>query len=182
MQGSITVYERFKQRLAALHTFLLRLLVVTLWVPVVRWRTTRFPRRSVLYAGQAYYNAWYLSRALRARGWNADVLNWDPNPASQMYYHGEDFRFDDHDRKPVVLAERIGFYLRALWTYDVFHFSNAHGISFGWRLQEWFGLRFSPAAEIRLLKNAGKKIVYSNNGCLDGVSQASFKKWGPTPV
>lgn len=182
MQGSITVYERFKQRLAALHTLLLRLLVVTLWVPVVRWRTTRFPRRSVLYAGQAYYNAWYLSRALRARGWNADVLNWDPNPASQMYYHGEDFRFDDHDRKRVVLAERIGFYLRALWTYDVFHFSNAHGISFGWRLQEWFGLRFSPAAEIRLLKNAGKKIVYSNNGCLDGVSQTSFKKWGPTPV
>ncbi len=38
----------------------------------------------VLYVGQSYYNAWYLSRELRKLGWKADVLNWDPNPASQM--------------------------------------------------------------------------------------------------
>ncbi|TMG60198.1 MAG: glycosyltransferase [Chloroflexi bacterium] len=28
----------------------------------------------------------------------------------------------------------------------------------------------------------GKKIVYSHTGCLDGVSQTSFSKWGETPV
>jgi len=159
---------------------LLRLAVKSLWIPLVRWRTARFPRRSVLYAGQAYYNAWYLSRALRARGWKADVLNWDPNPAAQMYYHGEDFRFDDGGRNPLVVAARIWFYLRALWTYDVFHFSNAHGMSFGQRLAD--GLQGAPGTEIRLLKDAGKKIVYSNNGCLDGVSQTSFSKWGAEPV
>ena len=34
----------------------------------------------VLMVGQAYYNAWYLSRALRELGWKADVLNWDATP------------------------------------------------------------------------------------------------------
>ena len=31
----------------------------------------------VLYCGQAYYNAFYLSRALRPLGWKADLYNWD---------------------------------------------------------------------------------------------------------
>ena len=50
-------------------------------------------RKSVLFAGQAYYNCWYLSHALRNLGWEADLLNWDSNPKSQIYYHGEDFYF-----------------------------------------------------------------------------------------
>lgn len=33
--------------------------------------------------------------------------------------------------------------------------------------------------DIKLLKKIGKKIVYSNNSCLDGVSQTSFCKWKP---
>ena len=38
-------------------------------------------------------------------------------------------------------------------------------------------------SEIRLLKILGKKIVYSNNSCLDGVSQSAFRRWpGPEPV
>ena len=36
--------------------------------------------------------------------------------------------------------------------------------------------------EIHLLKDLGKKIVYTNNGCLDGVSQTSFAAWGDVPV
>ena len=39
-----------------------------------------------------------------------------------------------------------------------------------------------PGDEIRLLKRLGKRIVYSNNGCLDGVSQTSFATWGERPV
>jgi len=35
--------------------------------------------------------------------------------------------------------------------------------------------------DIMLLKKLGKKIVYTNNGCLDGVTQTSFSKW-PTPT
>lgn len=135
--------------------------------------------KRVLYCGQAYYNAWYLSRALRARGWKADVLNWDPNPSSQIYYHGQDFEFRGSGDEET--ARYLDFFLDALFSYDIFHFSNAHAISFGslsWFLQA----TWSPHVEIHLLKALGKRIVYSNSGCLDGVSQTSFARWGPSPA
>ena len=84
--------------------------------------------KSVLFAGQAYYNCWYLSRALRKLGWSADLLNWDSNPKSQIYYHGEDYYFN-YDEKFSVY-DHLYFYIAALFKYDVFHFSNAHGLSF----------------------------------------------------
>lgn len=136
--------------------------------------------KRVLFAGQAYYNAWYLSRALRDRGWKADVLNWDSNPTSQIYYHGEDISFEW--QSPALNKQMLQFYVSSLYAYDVFHFSNAHGICFGWPVQNVFEQHFSKHAEITLLKELGKKIVYSNNGCLDGVSQTVFAKWGPESV
>ena len=141
----------------------------------------RGSRGSVLFAGQAYYNAWYLSRELRKLGWRADVLNWDQNRSSDLFYHGQDYRLEGYDRRG-TLMRHLAFYLLALRTYDIFHFSNAHGIRFSDRLHDYFAARFGPGAEIRLLKRLGKKIVYSNNGCLDGVSQTSFASWGETPV
>lgn len=131
--------------------------------------------------GQSYYHAWYLSRELRKLGWRADVLNWDPNPNAQMYYHGEDYRF--RYRGTTQDAYRHGlFFAWALPRYDIFHFSNANGIRFGDALHNWTANRFSEDAEIRLLKRLGKKIVYSNNGCLDGVLQSTFDAWGPEPT
>lgn len=137
-------------------------------------------RGRVLYAGQAYYNAWYLSRELRELGWKADVLNWDPNPASQIFYHGQDFSLDYTAPRPAL--RHLGHYLRWIGQYDIFHFSNAHGISFGAPLRELVAKYLRPGDEIRLLKRLGKRIVYSNNGCLDGVSQTSFASWGARPV
>jgi hypothetical protein len=136
--------------------------------------------KRVLYAGQAYYNAWYLSRSLRNLGWKADVLNWDLNPSSQIYYHGEDFRFGGNVENG--LSHNLKFYISSLYEYDVFHFSNAYGICFGFYVQSFFKEKFSEHSEIFLLKHLGKKIVYSNNGCQDGVSQTSFSKWEPTSV
>ena len=143
----------------------------------------------VLFAGQSYYHAWYLSRELRKLGWRADVLNWDPNPKSEIYYHGEDHRLayrgrtyggkgkNEHD------AYRHALYLaRAIPRYDIFHFSNTRGIKTSVALAAWVEGRWGEAAEIRLLKRLGKKIVYSNNGCLDGVLQSSFDAWGPEPT
>ncbi|MGH8196516.1 MAG: hypothetical protein ACREQ8_19305, partial [Woeseiaceae bacterium] len=69
----------------------LRWLFPKLLLPLMRLRIRLFPRRSVLFVGQAYYNHWYLSRALRALGWKADLLNWDGNENAQIYYHGHDF-------------------------------------------------------------------------------------------
>jgi hypothetical protein len=134
----------------------------------------------VLFAGQLYYYPWYLSRALRKLGWQADVLNWDHNPISQQYYHGEDIRF--HFNNPVALLWQIWFYFSALFRYDIFHFSNAWGMSFGTFIHYTLGLGLPAYPEIRLLKLLGKKIVYSNNSCQDGVSQTSFRTWGPEPV
>jgi len=137
----------------------------------------------VLFAGQCYYNAWYLSRELRKLGWRAEVLNWDDNPDSQNFYHGEDFKFT-YDSPEVDRAKQMIFYLKALARYDIFHFSNAHGISFGSLISDMFRrLGFPEYEEIRLLKKLCKKIVYTNNGCLDGVSQSSLRSWpGPEPI
>lgn len=136
--------------------------------------------RRVLYCGQAYYNAWYLSRALRALGWKADVYNWDSNSSNDIYYHGEDFRLGRD--VPLSLEGELGFYLESLYRYDIFHFSNAHAIAFGWATKSFAAQKFGEHCEIYLLKSLGKKLTYSNNGCLDGVSQTEFAKWGPESV
>ena len=135
-------------------------------------------RRSVLYAGHCYYNKWYLSRELRLLGWKADVLNWDMNTSSQIYYHGEDFVIDYKSEQDITNYFRFYFY--AIRNYDIFHFSNKGGLQFGEPFRSFFIKIFGEESlEIRFLKALGKKIVYTNNGCLDGVSQSSFSKWGP---
>jgi glycosyltransferase involved in cell wall biosynthesis len=138
----------------------------------------------VLFAGHSYYHAWYLSRELRKLGWKADVLNWDPNPHSQIYYHGEDFRltYSSTAARPSDALRHALFYLRSIPQYDIFHFSNRNGFSFSAALHYYVARQFGEAAEVRLLKKLGKKIVYSNNGCNDGVLQSSFDAWGPEPT
>lgn len=149
----------------------------------------RTKKGRVLFVGQSYYHAWYLSRELRKLGWRADVLNWDPNPKAELFYHGEDYRLryrglvyggsgkDDHDAYRHAL-----FFAWAIPRYDIFHFSNPRGIRLGMALSVWAEKKWGEAAEIRLLKRLGKKIVYSNSGCLDGVLQSSFDAWGPEPT
>jgi hypothetical protein len=135
---------------------------------------------SVLFAGQSYYHGWYLSRELRKLGWRADVLNWDETHETDAYYHGEDFRFEYRGRADTL--RQLLFYAKAVGRYDIFHFSNTRGLNFGPYLRELFARSGREAAEVKLLKRLGKKIVYSNNGCLDGVSQTSFASWGDRPV
>ena len=137
------------------------------------------PKGRVLFVGQSYYHAWYLSRELRKLGWTADVLNWDANPGSELYYHGEDFRFR-YEGRPT--PRHALFYARSIRNYDIFHFSNRNGLRFGHRLSAYAADHFGEGSEIRLLKRLGKKIVYSNTGCLDGVLQSTFDAWGPEPM
>src|SRR5437867_4500460 len=140
----------------------------------------RHPKGRVLFAGQSYYHAWYLSRELRKLGWKADVLNWDEDPRSELHYHGEDFRLVPGHRLEGL--RHALFYARSIPSYDIFHFSNVNGIGLSSALQAFAGRFFGQGAEIRLLKRLGKKIVYSNSGCLDGVRQSSFDAWGPEPT
>jgi hypothetical protein len=145
-----------------------------------RPRRQRGDQPAVLYVGQSYYHAWYLSRELRRLGWRADVLDFDHNASGASLYHGYDFALPPGGSD--VVPAHLDFLEHALDTYDVFHFSNAHALVFGYQLKTHFAALYHPGAEIELLKAHGKKIVYSNNGCLDGVSQSSFARWDAVPA
>jgi glycosyltransferase involved in cell wall biosynthesis len=96
--------------------------------------------------------------------------------ASQIYYHGQDFKRGENVKN--TLEGILDFYLKSFYNYDIIHFSNMNGITYG----HWLESVFKKNEHIYLLKDLGKKIFYSNNGCLDGVSQTSFAKWGPESV
>ena len=231
----------------------------------------------VLFVGHCYYYPWYLSRELRKLGWKADVLNIDPNNENKDYYHEEDYKFYYRNKKDI--KDQLKYYFNSIINYDIFHFSNAHGLyfinNFDYYIKnniipvmpkknnifkkifdlldfkkvykyiiyflskilkykenriyrfiflinykyvkkidynillkviqysneyEIHNLVFSMGMDaieklilecaeglperwdIKLLKILGKKIIYTNNGCLDGVAQSSFRKWGPYPV
>jgi hypothetical protein len=134
----------------------------------------------VLFAGTSYYHTWYASRALRRLGWRADVLNFDPDPRNDHHYHGFDRRFRPGRRQ---LPGQLAFLARAAHKYDIFHFSNAHNLGFGPTIGALARRSGRKSFEVELLKRLGKKIAYSTNGCLDGVSQTSFSRWpGPEVV
>lgn len=145
-----------------------------------RPRRRRGDQPAILFAGQSYYHAWYLSRELRKLGWKADVLDFDHNVSGTSLYHGHDFSLPPGG--PEVVPAHLDFLEYALDTYDVVHFSNAHALVFGYQLQKHFAALYHPGAEIELLRAHGKKIVYANNGCLDGVSQSSFAHWDEVPA
>src|SRR5437870_116337 len=135
----------------------------------------------VLYVGHSYYNTWYLSRALRKLGWWADTLNFDRYD-NDLFYHGEDIRLRYKPTRRNALAH-LRFYLGAIRWYDIFHFSGKDCIKLLDRFDDTaLGNLLPERWDIKLLKKLGKKIVYSNNGCLDGVSQSSFRTWLPEPV
>ena len=58
------------------------------------------------------------------------------------------------------------------------YWRNGFGFPFQLSISEKFHRNF----EIEALRYLGKKIVYSNSGCLDGVSQTTFSQWPPASV
>lgn len=136
--------------------------------------------KSVLFVGTCYYNAWYLSRALRDKGWRATVLTY-PGDMSEMFGHGWDVRLEFGARRPVPVIKRSAKVLQLFLSHKVIHFSGVHNL----RMLYYFEPRHwarETGVDIKWLKRLGKKIVYSHTGCLDGVSQTSFSKWGEKPV
>jgi len=182
---SLTHRKRFLAA-ASLENLLAELSFILANAETLRPVLLSIQNKRVLFCGQAYYNSWYLSRALRRIGWKADLLDWDENQASKLYYHGSDFCFTPPGRKTGLRyfynLRILRFYISALFHYDIFHFANAHGICFGYRLSRIISSIIPSGDEIRLIRLLGKSIVYSNNGCLDGVSQTSFSQWGPESV
>ena len=111
----------------------------------LRWvmlgRRLIYRKKAVLYVGQLYYYPWYLSRSLRKLGWKADVLNWDANQDAQKYYHGQDILLSYGEEDSVY--RHLVIYIVSLLRYEIFHFSNAHGLVFGYSLHSWFESRYS---------------------------------------
>ena len=136
-------------------------------------------KRRVLFVGQSYYNGWYLSRALRELGWVADVINFDESPDNALFYHGEDFKFSS--RSLLGILDQLTFYPLALIHYQIFFFANMGWLSFGTVIPRILRV-FGEGSDIKLMRFLGKKIFYANNGCLDGVSQTAFSRWGPENV
>ena len=138
-------------------------------------------KKRILFVGHCYYNHWYLSREMRKLGWNADVVNVEADSPNQAYYHGEDFKFNSKFSILDFLKQSL-FYLNAILKYDIFVFSGINYLRFGHLIEKVLSPIFGKGVEIKLLKFFGKKIVYHNNGCRDGVLQSSFSKWGPFNV
>lgn len=138
-------------------------------------------KKSILFVGNCYYNHFYLSRELRKLGWRADVLHIDLGISSQIFYHGHDYI---RGSKTIFGAIKdLTFFIKSIFTYKIFHFSNAWNLTFPpFSHLPFFFKIFGMFAEIKLLKLLGKKIFYTNNGCLDGTIPSSFNKWGPHPV
>lgn len=130
----------------------------------------------VLFVGQSYYHTWYLSRELRKLGWKADVLNWDSNEDNRKnLYHGEDFYFSNNSFSDIEFQYK--FFLKAINEYDIFHFSNAHGMTFSYNLHNKLKDTLGDFWDVKMLKQLGKVVVHSVSGCNDGVSKTSFGKW-----
>jgi len=135
--------------------------------------------KSVLFVGTCYYNAWYLSRALRQRGWRATVLTF-PGDMSEKYGHGWDVRLE-LSRRPVAMARRTAQVMRLFLSHKIIHFTGIHNLRM---LYFCDPARFPSDAgyDLRWLRRLGKRIVYTHTSCHDGVSQTSFSKWGAKPV
>jgi glycosyltransferase involved in cell wall biosynthesis len=94
--------------------------------------------------------------------------------------------YDNYDTK-----KKQGFFFNITHRFFIFFFEKIIRWRLGYiyRLKSFFGtklthkllLRFAHHLphrwDILLIKKTGKKIVYTNNGCSDGVLKSSFTKW-----
>lgn len=85
--------------------------------------------KSIIFVGQAYYNAWLLSRELRNYGWNTALVNIDSNKANEKYYYGKDEDLYEPQGKS-LFRHQVELLVNACSYYDVFHFSNSQGLYF----------------------------------------------------
>jgi glycosyltransferase involved in cell wall biosynthesis len=231
------------------------------------------PKGRVLFIGSAYYNTWYLSRALRQRGWVADTFS-DDGDGADPYLHGMDYRLRGVSRSDFVctseeyqfVREVTAEYLRSIprqlpsvpqpppkrplldrlrgrarsWLrrlrqpadlsqlpftaliaglrsetdsklllqlleellrrvqprpeeailpvyqaarrYDILHFCGVNNLRYLFFLNASLFGCMPIGWDIDILRRLGKRIVYSNIGCLDGVSQTAFRRWSPYPI
>ncbi len=135
--------------------------------------------KSVLFVGASYYNSYYLARELRKLGWKATVMTY-PGDMSEQFGHGWDIEVK-FDRGLPALLRRSAAAGRAFLGHSILHFNGVNNLRALYYMSPRLERR-TRGSDIEALKRLGKKIVYSQSGCLDGVSQSSFASWGERPV
>ncbi|WP_146191630.1 glycosyltransferase family 4 protein [Azospirillum humicireducens] len=134
-------------------------------------------RRSVLFLHHAYYNFFYLAQALRRRGWDAiSVSQHDPDGPESMFFHGQDIHLYDPDPEE-KRRKLVEFYFNQSVNYGMIHFHGMGCMSFF--AENWFGgwNHYTFPGDLAELKRRGVKLGYTHCGCLDAVSQTSFRRW-----
>jgi hypothetical protein len=137
-------------------------------------------RRSVLFLEHSYYNFYYLARALRARGWDAlSITTTAPDASDTRFFHGQDLRI--HHPDSVEHQNRVMKFFEGVPD----RFGIVHGYGVG-VLSAIPGNRDVDSSfdripwDILALKRRGVLIGYSHSGCLDAVSQTTFRSWSPS--
>ena len=133
--------------------------------------------RSVVFLHNSYYNFFYLARALRQRGWDAiSVSIENPDGPNATFYHGDDLNLFDAS-EPQMRSNIETFFAENMDRFRMLHFYGRGHMSL-FPSEFDFG---EPFAQMPLdfikLKRLGVKIGYSVCGCLDGVSQTTFRRW-----
>ena len=138
----------------------------------------------MLFAGQSYYHAWYLSRALRKLGLAGRRPQLGPRTrGTELLSTARTIESRTTRRAarvdPAPPRASICASLAALRHLPLLQHARP---ALRPRAARCVAEPSVRSAEIELLRRLGKKIVYSNNGCLDGVAQSSFAAWGDRPV
>lgn len=147
-------------------------------------------RRSVVFIENSYYHFYYLARALRKRGWDAQVISFN-NPVGQWanYYHGYDLNLY-HPDQGIDAIQREAFFEVALSRFKLAHFCSDTIIAFkaaNYRnpdppeLQEWISHGNYLACSIAGCNSCGSKATVRDWSLLGGKSVCSCCPWDDRP-
>ena len=128
--------------------------------------------RSVVFIEQSYYHFYYLARALRARGWDAQLACFH-NPSSKWtrYFHGQDILLwsDDPESHRLMREE---FFNLAIGRFQMAHFSGDDLLSMRSPDQTT-----ASRPDLDEWRAHGKFVGFTISGCNTGVSKQTVGDW-----
>ena len=142
-------------------------------------QSTPPPRRAVAFINQCYYNFTYMARALRKRGWDAvSVSLIDPDTPMAKLFHEVDICLFDAD--PKVMSQKVrDFFEEAAGRFGIIHGYGRGAFAVFPQYYDTTAAYDRVPWDMLELKARGAMISYSHSGCLDMVSQSTFKAWSP---
>jgi glycosyltransferase involved in cell wall biosynthesis len=133
---------------------------------------TRDHKKSVVFIENSYYHFYYLARALRRRGWDAQVVSFsDPDGQWANYYHGYDLNLY-HPDPQVDAIQRVAFFEAALPRFKLVHFCSDFVLSFS---PPYF--RNPDPPDLKKWISHGNFVACSIAGCNSCNSKATVRKW-----